>query len=53
MTGKEKTSLGEQSDRFKDAARQVGADESDGALDRAVEALKLQRDSNAKVNETK
>lgn len=36
-----------QRDRFKEAARQVGADESDDALDRAFGALDLKRVSEA------
>lgn len=37
-----------QIDRFKEAARQVGADESDDALDRVMGKLDLKRKPDAK-----
>ena len=39
----EKTSLSEQKDRFRMAARELGADESDDALDRVMGKLGLKK----------
>jgi hypothetical protein len=40
---KEKTSLSDQADRFRQAAREVRADESDDALDRIMGKLDLRK----------
>ena len=43
MMAKEKTSLSDQADRFRQAAREVRADESDDALDRIMGKLDLRK----------
>jgi hypothetical protein len=43
MMAKEETSLSDQADRFRQAAREVRADESDDALDRVMGKLDLKK----------
>jgi hypothetical protein len=43
MPKKSEDDLASQQDRFKEAARELGADESDGALDRVMGRLDLKK----------
>lgn len=52
MDGK-KTSSGEQAERFREAARVIGADEADDALDRIMGKLDLKKKPEAPKDDGK